>query len=98
METAVLYLFMVYSSVGVTTGWTAGIRIPAAIRFSLLHSVQASSGVHPTSYPMGTEDSFPWGKVAGGLKLTTNLHLVPRSRMVELYHHFPICLHGIVLN
>jgi hypothetical protein len=33
-----------------------------------------------------------------GIKLTTYLHLVPRSRKVELYLHSPICLHGIVLN
>jgi hypothetical protein len=25
-------------------------------------------------------------------------HLVPRSKMVELYLHYPICVHGIVLN
>jgi hypothetical protein len=25
-------------------------------------------------------------------------HLVPKSRMVELYHHSPIRLHGVVLN
>jgi hypothetical protein len=25
-------------------------------------------------------------------------HLVPMSRMVELYHHSPIGLHGMVLN
>jgi hypothetical protein len=33
-----------------------------------------------------------------GVKLTTHLHLVPRSRMVELYLHSPICLHSVVLN
>jgi hypothetical protein len=32
-----------------------------------------------------------------GVKLTTHLHLVPRSRKVELYLHSPICFHGIVL-
>jgi hypothetical protein len=31
------------------------------------------------------------------MKLTTHLHLVPKSRM-ELYLHSPISLHGIVLN
>jgi hypothetical protein len=33
-----------------------------------------------------------------GGKLTTHFHLVPRSRMVELYLHFPTTLHGVVLN
>jgi transposase len=32
------------------------------------------------------------------MKLTTNLHLLLRSRMVELYHHSSIHLHGTVLN
>jgi hypothetical protein len=32
------------------------------------------------------------------VKLTTHLHLMPRSRMVELYLHSPIWLHGIVHN
>jgi hypothetical protein len=30
---------------------------------------------------MGTRGSFPGGKAAGGVKLTTHLHLVPSSRM-----------------
>jgi hypothetical protein len=32
------------------------------------------------------------------MKLTTNLHLVPGSRMMELYLHNPIPLYGVVLN
>jgi hypothetical protein len=45
--------------------------------FSLIHSVQTGSGAHPASDPMGI----------GGVKLTTHLHLVPRSSMVELGPH-----------
>jgi len=41
-----------------------------------LFSIQTGSGAHPASYPLGTGDSFP-----GGVKLTTCLLLVPRSRM-----------------
>jgi hypothetical protein len=33
-----------------------------------------------------------------GLEADHYLHLVWSSRMVELYLHFPIGLHGIVLN
>jgi hypothetical protein len=33
-----------------------------------------------------------------GYEADHSLHLAPRSRMVELYLHSPICLHGIVLN
>jgi hypothetical protein len=32
------------------------------------------------------------------MKLTAHLYLVPKSRMVELYLHSPLCLHGRVLN
>jgi hypothetical protein len=46
--------------------------------------------IRPDSYSMHID-----GRRA---KLTTHLHLVPRSRMVELYLHFLIRLHGVVLN
>jgi hypothetical protein len=36
-----------------------------------------------------------WGR---GMKLTTHLQLVHRSRRVELYLHFHISLYGIVFN
>jgi hypothetical protein len=41
---------------------------------SLLHVVQIGSGVHPTSYPMGTGGSFPGGKAVGAWSwpLTSN--------------------------
>jgi hypothetical protein len=47
---------------------------------------------------MGTEGSFPWGKTDRGVKLTTHLRLVVKSRMVELYFHFLMYLHGVVVN
>jgi hypothetical protein len=31
----------------------------------IFHSVQTVFGAHTASYPMGTGDSFPQGKVAG---------------------------------
>jgi hypothetical protein len=46
----------------------------------------------------GYRGLFPCGEGGKGVKLTTHLQLVPRSRMVELYLRSPICLHGIVLN
>jgi hypothetical protein len=65
----------------------AGIRFPARVNdFSLLHIVEISSGAHPASYSMGTE-LFSRKKISRALKLTAHLHLVPRSRMVELYLH-----------
>jgi hypothetical protein len=70
-----------------------GVRFPAEARdFSLLHSVQTGYEADPTVYPMGTEGSFPGRSRGRGAKLTTNLHLVPRSRMMELYLHSPTSL------
>jgi hypothetical protein len=52
------------------------VRFPAGDgNSSLHHRVQTGSGAHPASYPMGARGSFL------GSKLTTHLHLVPRSRM-----------------
>jgi hypothetical protein len=38
------------------------------------------------------------GSFTGAVKLTTHLHLVVRSNMLELYPHLALCLHGVVLN
>jgi hypothetical protein len=36
-------------------GWMAGVWFPVEEKgFSLLYSIQTSSGAHPASYPMGT--------------------------------------------
>jgi hypothetical protein len=59
------------SSAGIATDYgledrMIGVRVPAgAGNFSLRHRVQTSTGVHPASYPMGTEDFFSGGKAAG---------------------------------
>jgi len=60
------------NSVGIALGYGlddrgSRVRIPArAGHFSLHHRyVQNGSGVHPTSYPMGTRCSVPGGKAAG---------------------------------
>jgi hypothetical protein len=60
---------------------------------SLLHSVQIGPGVHPASYPQSITGYFLRGKVT-----EADLHLVPRSGMVELYFHSLVRLHGIMLN
>jgi hypothetical protein len=41
---------------------------------------------------------FPWRKSDRDVKLTTHLHLVPRSRTLELHLYSPIRLHAILLN
>jgi hypothetical protein len=59
------------SSVGIATGYGlddqggAGVRVPVGEKFSLLHIVQTGSGVHPTSYKMGTVGTFPGLKRQG---------------------------------
>jgi hypothetical protein len=66
------------------------VRVPAgAGNFSLHHRVQTSSGVHLTSFAMGTRSPFPGSKAAGGVKLTTHLHLVPRSKNAWSYTSTP---------
>jgi hypothetical protein len=52
----------------------------------------------PSLLSVGYRWLFPWGKSGWGVNLITHLHLVPRSRKLELYLHSQICLHGIVLN
>jgi hypothetical protein len=59
------------SSVGIVTGYGlddrggAGVRVPVGKTVSLLHLVQTGSGIHPTSYKMGTGVSSPGVKRQG---------------------------------
>jgi hypothetical protein len=47
---------------------------------------------------MLTRGLFPQVSSDEGLKLTIHLHKMPMSRMMELFLHSPIRLHGIGLN
>jgi hypothetical protein len=59
-------LLTYFSSVGIATGLTAGVRFPARARnFVLLHSVQTGSKAHLASYPMSTGSTFPGVKRSG---------------------------------
>jgi hypothetical protein len=65
----------------------------------LLHSVQTSSGVHPTSYSTSIPARlFPRGQSGRAVMLTTHLHIVPWLTMGELYLHSTVRLQGVVLN
>jgi hypothetical protein len=44
---------------------------------------------------MGTGVSFLWNK-GPGREAYNSVHLVPRSKMVELYLHSPLGLHGVM--
>jgi hypothetical protein len=58
-------------------------------RFSLLHCVQTTSGTQP---------ALSNGLCGLGVKLTTHRYLLPCSKMMELYPHYPTCRHGVVRN
>jgi hypothetical protein len=74
------------------------VRSPVGTRgFSLLNAQTDSGGQHSLVYS-GYWELLSCGYSGRGVKLSTQLHLVPRPSMVELYFHSPIHLHGIVLN
>jgi hypothetical protein len=50
--------------------------------------------VSPNLLSNGYRGRFPREQSGRSVKLTTHLHLVPRSRMVAVYLHSPVCLHG----
>jgi hypothetical protein len=88
------------SSVGISTDYGLdgrGSILSMSKDCSLFHSVQSCSGAHPASYPMGTEGSFPRVK----RKVREAEHSPPSSaefKNDDLYLHFPLCRHGIVVN
>jgi hypothetical protein len=69
------------------TGWTTG--------FDFLQGQEIvfySTAFRPvlgSTQPMENGGLFPWGWSGMGVKPTTNLILVQRSRMVEIYLHSP---------
>jgi hypothetical protein len=94
-----------YSSVGMALGYglddrDSRVRLPAgAGNFSIHHRVQNGFGAQPASYPIVIRGSFPGGKVAGGVKMITHLHLVPTSKNECSYTSTPPTrLHGVVLS
>jgi hypothetical protein len=71
-------------------GWMEVVRFPTGARnSSVLLNFQTRSTLSPVQWISGA--------VFLGVKLTTHLHLVRRSRMVELYLHCPVCIHGAML-
>jgi hypothetical protein len=73
-----------YNLLSISTGYGLdsrgiGVRFPAgAKRFFSSCQLPDRLWGHPSPYPKGTRGLFP------GVKLTIHLHLVPRSRRVEL--------------
>jgi hypothetical protein len=86
------------SLVGISTDYGLDGRGPIPLHgqsLSLPHSVQSCSRTHPASYPVGTWGSFPMGKAARAWSWHPSSAEV---KMVELYLHSPVYLHGIVVN
>jgi hypothetical protein len=64
-----------------------------------LFSTASRPTVGPTQLPIRwVPGALSPGVKPQRVKLATHLHLMPRSRKVNLYLHSPIYLHGIVLN
>jgi hypothetical protein len=79
--------------------WSVRVRFQPVQDFSLLQGVQSGSGAHSTSYPIRTGGGdLSLGLMWPGREADHYFHLVPRSRMVELYLPFTLCLHGTELN
>jgi hypothetical protein len=73
--------------------WMAGVRFSAGAR--ILSSLSRRDRLWGT--PSLLSNGYR-GKSGRGVKLTAHLHLVLRTRMVELCLRSPICPHGVELN
>jgi hypothetical protein len=67
-----------------------------AWRFSWFYSISPDSP--PSLLCNGYWGLFSQGQSSWSMKLTAHNHVVPRSRLEELYIHSPICLNGMVFN
>jgi hypothetical protein len=72
----------------------------SAVAIAIGYKLRApGSGTHQASYPMGTGVGGISSEVKRpGVKLTTHLQLVPRSRKCGSIHPLALRLHGVVLN
>jgi len=64
---------------------------------SLLQNVQTDSAAHPAIYSLGTWTYFTFYKVARVWGWALTYIVMPTWKLVALYLHSPICLHGMVL-
>jgi hypothetical protein len=70
-------------------GWS-GVRVPAgAGNFSFHHRVQNGSGVHPTSYRIGTRGSFPEVKAGWAWSWPLTYMYCRGQECTESYLHSP---------
>jgi hypothetical protein len=87
------------SSVGIAAGYGLDRdSIPGRGKI-FLSSTESRLALGPTQPPIQwIPGALSRGVNGRGMKPTTHLHLLPKLRMVELYLHSPIRLHGLVFN
>jgi hypothetical protein len=78
-------------------GWTDKVQFPEGARDFYTTASQPALGLNQPPLQWAVE-AFSLGLSDRDVKLTTRLHLMPRSRILELYFHSSIPLHGVVLN
>jgi hypothetical protein len=77
----------------------ATLQCSVSISIMLKRKIKIRDGSVGTVTGYGRPDRlFTRGNSDRGVKLTTNLHLLSRSRVVQMYFHSPLQLHGMVLN
>jgi hypothetical protein len=72
-------------------------KLPPIQQEIFLFSMASRPDLGPIQPPI----YWVWGPFSPGVKRPgrkAHLHLLSRSRILELYLHSPICLHGIALN
>jgi hypothetical protein len=83
-------------------GWTIGVlgfdSRRELVIFLFHHRVQNGPGADPASYPVGTRGSFLGVKRPGRESDNSPPSSAEVKEWVELYLHFPIRLHGVVLS
>jgi hypothetical protein len=97
-----IHIYTPTSSVWIEAGYGQDGRssIPGRCNEFFLYSTASrpTPGLTQSTHKCVRGGSFLGGTAACGMKLTTHLQLVPSSRMVAPYLHFPIRLYGVVLN
>jgi hypothetical protein len=97
LENRILWNYCQNNSV-IATDWMARVWFPVWARY--FSSPQCPDWVwDPLSLlSSGYHGHFLLEWSGRGVKLTTQFHIILRLRMVELYLHSAICLHGVVLK
>jgi hypothetical protein len=89
------YIHTYIHGVGIAMGY--GMDCPGSITDKARFFSSAQRPDRLWGSPSLLSSGYRW-QSSWGMKLTTHLHLMPRSRLAELYLHSPLCLHGIMLN